>query len=106
MASDIMVIDILFSSGKDACEANYSPDQKYLKEINHAKSLGKVRELVSKINAFYTYLRRTIENHDEEIKGLDDVAKDKLRKIHWGRLNKIKDEAKELIMFLPENVYV
>lgn len=104
MKGNIMLVETLFEFGAEVCTFDFSPNENYFKKllsVNHHKTIA---DIIAKINEFYKYLRAIVKQHDNEIEGLDVAAKKTLKKKHWDHLLAITEEAKEIMLTLPEEM--
>lgn len=105
MAGIIMLLDTLFEFGVEDLENAAKPDQHYLNQLRSIKDNESTKKFVNLVDEFYSHLQGIIKNHEREIDGLDEAAKDVLKKRHWKKLISLKDNAKESMLNLPEELF-
>ena len=104
MAGMIMLVDSLFEIGSDEFTFEISADERDINQLRSIKDHEGTRRFLELVNDFYKYLQGLIKNHEREIDGLDTPAKEALKKRHWKKLVGLKDDAKEIMLTLPEEL--
>ena len=93
-----------FEIGSDEFTFEISADERDINQLRSIKDHEGTRRFLELVNDFYKYLQGLIKNHEREIDGLDTPAKEALKKRHWKKLVGLKDDAKEIMLTLPEEL--
>ncbi len=105
MAGMIMLVDSLFQMSSEEFTFEINPDERDINQLRSIKDHEGTRRFLELVNDFYKHLHGLIKNHEREIDGLDSPEKEALRKRHWKKLVGLKDDAKEIMLSLPEELF-
>lgn len=115
ISGSIMLLDDLFTENpKSISVKNMAPEKKLVRGLRKVffsnetsqELKGKLQDLFREMGNFYRSINAIIENREQEIRGLDNDARQALKKRHWKALVAIRERVLAITLELPETVMI